>query len=96
MHATKVTLLLLLTLAVMRLASWFAGWLLRRFTKMKRFTIAAAANAIALSVFACFLVTQRTPDELVDLSALTFGIVVYALYTVVDLKWTPWAKEVVP
>jgi hypothetical protein len=45
MHVAKVILLLLLTLAVMRLAGWSLGWLLRRFAKANRMWVALISNA---------------------------------------------------
>ncbi len=92
MHAAKVILLVLLTLAVMRAASWSLGWLLKRSTKAKRLWIAVMSNAVALSVYGCFLVTQRIPGEFVDLSALTFGILVFSIYALIDIRWTKWGK----
>ncbi len=93
MHAAKVILLLLLTLAVMRVASWSLGWLLKHLTKTRRLWIAVISNALALGVFACLLVTQRVPGELIDPSALTFGILVFTVYALIDVRWTRWGKK---
>ena len=64
MHAVKVILLLLLTLAIMRFVSWALGWLLKHGTKAKPLWIAVISNAVALTAFACLLVTQRLPASL--------------------------------
>ena len=96
MHAAKVIMLLLLTLAVMRIASWSLGWLLKRFACTKRMWIAVISNAAALAIFACFLVTQRVPGELIDLSALTFGIVVFTVCALIDMRSAQWGKTASP
>jgi hypothetical protein len=93
MHVAKVILLLLLTLAVMRVASWSLGWLLKRLTGAKRLWIALLSNTAALIAFAGVLVTQRIPGELIDLPALTFGVVVFTTYTLIDIRWTNWRKK---
>lgn len=93
MHVAKVILLLLLTLAVMRVASWSLGWLLKRFTGAKRLWIALLSNTVALIAFAGGLVTQRIPGELIDLSALTFGVVVFTMYALIDIRWTNWRRK---
>jgi hypothetical protein len=92
MHAAKVILLLVLTLAVMRVASWSLGWLLKRFSTTKRLWIAVLSNGIALAAFGCFLVTQRIPGELIDAPALTFGVLVFSVYALIDVRWTGWGR----
>ncbi len=94
MHVAKVILLLLLTLAVMRGASWSLGWLLKRLTGTKRLWIAVVSNTMALIAFAGVLVTQRIPGELMDFSALTFGAVVFTALALFDIRWTRWGKGV--
>jgi hypothetical protein len=93
MHLAKVILLLLLTLVVMRAASWSLGWLLRRLTGAKRLWIALLSNTVALIAFAGVLVTQRIPGELIDWSALTFGVVVFTMCALIDIRWTHWSKK---
>lgn len=93
MHVAKVILLLLLTLAVMRSASWSMGWLLKHHTETKRLWIAVISNTAGLIGFAGFLVTQRIPGELIDVSALLFGVVVFTTYSLIDLRWTHWGKK---
>jgi hypothetical protein len=93
MHVAKVILLLLLTLAVMRVASWSLGWLLKHLTGTKRLWIALISNTVALLAFASALVIQRIPGELIDLSALTFGVVVFTPYTLIDIRWTSWGRK---
>jgi hypothetical protein len=94
MHVAKVILLLLLTLAVMRGASWSLGWLLKRLTGTKRLWIAVISNTVALIAFAGVLVTQRIPGELMDFSALAFGAVVFTAFALFDIRWTRWGKGV--
>jgi len=93
MHAAKVVLLWLLTLAVMRVASWSLGWLLNRFAGTKRLWTALLSNGVALMAFAGVLVTQRIPGEMIDASALTFGVVVFTAYALIDIRWTRWGKK---
>lgn len=93
MHTAKVILLIVLTLAVMRFASWSLGWLLKRFSTTRRLWIAVISNGIALAAFGCLLVTQRIPGELLDLSALTFGVLVFSVYALIDVRWTRWRKD---
>ena len=86
MRVSRVILLLLLTLAVMRVASWSPGWLLKHHTGTKRLWIPVVSNAGVL-------VTQRIPGELIDLSALTFGVAVFTTYTLINIRWTNWGKR---
>ena len=93
MHAAKVVLLLLLTLATMRVVSWSLGWLLKRFAGTKRLWIAVISNAAALMVFAGFLVAQGMPGEMIDVSALSFGVIVFTTYALIDMRWARWGKN---
>ena len=93
MHVAKIILLLLLTLLVMRVASWSLGWLLTHLTGTRRLWIAIISNTVGLMAFAGVLVTQRIPGELIDFSALTFGAVVFTTYTLIDIRWTTWGKK---
>ena len=77
MHAGKVILLLLLTLAIMRFVSWALGWL----PNIVQNEAAVDCSHIECSCPDCIrmpVVTQRLPGKLIALSALTFGIVVFA------------------
>ena len=93
MHAARLTVLLLLTLGVMRVVSWSLGWLIGRLAGMKRLWLAVISNAAALMVFAGVLVTQRVPGELIDVSALTFGVIVFTTYALIDIRWARWGKK---
>jgi hypothetical protein len=93
MHVAKVVLLVLLTLAVMRVASWSLGWLLNRFAGTKRLWTALLSNGVALMAFAGVLVAQRMPGEMIDVSALTFGVIVFAAYALIDIRWARWGKN---
>ena len=93
MHVAKVILLLLLTLAIMRVASWCLGWLIEHLTGAKRLWVAVVSNTVALTAFAGVLVTQRIPGEMIDSSALTFGAVVFATCAPIDIRWTKWGKK---
>ena len=90
MHTLKVVALLLLTLLVMRCVSWALGWGLSRAGANPR-TSALLANVSALAIFAGFIAWNLMPGEPFDYAAFTFGVVVYAVWLLVDLKWRPWA-----
>lgn len=93
MHALKLVGLVLLTLAAMRLVSWGVGWCLGRMLRRHTVPVRVGANVGALGIFAGFLVLNRVPDELLDLEALVFGVIVYGVYTGIDLKWWPWTRR---
>ena len=93
MHPARVTVLLLLTLGVMRVVSWSLGWLLKRFAGTKRLWIAVISNAAALMVFAGFLIAQGMPGELIDVSALAFGVIVFTTYALIDIRWARWGRR---
>jgi hypothetical protein len=93
MHAAKVVLLLLLTLGVMRVVSWSLGWLIGHLAGMKRLWIALLSNGVALMAFAGVLMTQRIPGEMIDASALALGVIVFATYALIDIRWTRWGKK---
>jgi hypothetical protein len=89
MHVLKVAFLLFLTLAAMRALSWAClfvfGWLLKR----QPVQVRLAANVLALSGFAGLLHLDSLPGEFLDLRALAFGVVIYAVYFAIDIKWIP-------
>lgn len=89
MHLVKVALLVVLTLAVMRLVSWAFLWLLGGIARSDSVSLRAAANALALVAFAAFLVADSVPGELLDTRALAFGAVVYGVFFAVDVRWLP-------
>jgi hypothetical protein len=89
MHALKILLLLLLTLAAMRVVSWLCLWLLRRVLKRDAAWLALGANLLALCAFAVLLRLDAVPGELLDLRALAFGVIVFAVFFAIDLKWVP-------
>jgi hypothetical protein len=89
MHALKTILLLLLTLAAMRMASWFCLWLLRRVLTRDAAWLPLGANLLALCAFAVLLRLDAVPGELLDCRALAFGVVVFAVCFAADLRWVP-------
>jgi hypothetical protein len=92
MRAVKIVLELLLTLAVMRSISWTLGWLLSRVWRTETWRGALIANVVALAVFTAFLVWNLVPGEPFDREAFAFGLVVYLLFFLADLKWRPWNR----
>jgi len=89
MHTLKILLLLLLTLAAMRVASWLCLWLLRRVLKRDDAWLPLGANLLALCAFAALLRLDAVPGELLDLRALAFGVIVFAVFFAIDLRWVP-------
>jgi len=92
MHALKVALLVVLTLALMRVISWALAWPLMRWCPGQTGAVMVAANAGGLLVFWGFLHWNHLPGEFLDYSAAIFGLVVYSLFSGIDLKWHPWTK----
>jgi len=89
MHVLKIILLLVLTLAAMRLVSWALLWVLRRVWKCDSRHQPLAANALALAAFAAFLFIDRIPGQFLDPQALAFGVVVFGVCFGVDTRWLP-------
>ena len=92
-HWLKVIFLLVLTLAVMRLASWTLGWLAFRLAKVPHRLSTWIGNLAALSLFVGFVVWNLAPGEPFDVEATVFGVVVYAIFQAVDLKWCLWGAR---
>lgn len=93
MHLAKVILLLLLTLLVMRLVSWAAGWVISRLFHRDGRGARLGANLAGLGLFTGLLIIDRMPGEIFDSSAFIFGIVVFTSWAALDLKWWPWAPR---
>lgn len=93
MHVLKIVFLLVLTLAIMRAASWLLGWLTFRFAKVSKVPSALIGNALVLGLFAVFLIWNSMPGEPFDVEAAVFGAVVCGVYLLVDLKWCLWDKR---
>lgn len=93
MHTTKVIFLLLLTLGLMRLLSWFVGGAVFRLTGWSRGLSSACGNVTALVLFSGYLWWTLAPGESYDLEPFLFGLVVYAVYQLIDLKWYPWSRR---
>jgi hypothetical protein len=93
MHVLKVTLLLILTLAIMRGASWLLGWLTFRIGKASKTSSTLVGNALALGLFVAFLIWNLMPGEPFDVEATVFGLVVFSVYQVIDLKWCLWDRS---
>jgi hypothetical protein len=89
MHQLKLTLLVVLTLASLRMVSWAFLWLLSRVVKSDSTSLRLASNALGLLAFASFLVVDSVPGELLDTQALAFGVVVFGIFFAVDSRWLP-------
>lgn len=90
MHVLKVTLLLVLTLAVMRAASWLLGWVTFRLGRVPKIPSTLVGNALALALFVAFLIWNLMPGEPFDVEATVFGVAVFGVYQLLDLKWCVW------
>ncbi len=93
MHTLKLVVLVLLTVAVMRLASWLIGWLLSRLFKRNSVFLLFSASLLAFGCFVVFLMVNRIPGEFLDFEALTFGAIVFGICFATDLKWCPWSGD---
>ena len=93
MHALKLVILMAVTLAIMRVISWGLGWALARWRPMRVGASSLASNTGGLLLFLGLLHWNRLPGEFLDLSAAVFGVVVYAVFAVVDLLWRPWNRR---
>jgi hypothetical protein len=89
MHLLKVILLVSVTLAAMRLTSWFVLWGLSRLAPGNSPYQRLASNVVALLGFAGLLIADRVPGEVVDLQALAFGILVFGVFFAIDARWLP-------
>jgi hypothetical protein len=89
MHVLKVALLIVVTIAIMRVASWsilfLIGWIWRRDSVHLRL----ASNVLALCAFAAYLVADHMPGEFIDRQALTFGAIVFGSCFAIDAVWLP-------
>jgi hypothetical protein len=47
------------------------------------------SNLLALCAFAALLRLDAVPGELLDLRALAFGVVVFAVFFAIDRRWVP-------
>ncbi len=89
----KIAALLILVLAVMRLASWGLGWVLARFFRAGARTGALVSNAVAYLLYVALLYRDLMPHEPMDANAVLFGLAVFAVYAATDLYWTPWKAK---
>lgn len=92
MKWVKICALVVLTLATMRAGSWAVAWLLSFVTVRVR-VVAIAANLLAFLAFLLLLYLNLLPGEPIDLAALFFGLIVFAIYTVADSFWRPWRQK---
>ncbi len=51
------------------------------------------SNAVSLLAFTGFLLWDLSPGEPFDYAAGVFGVVVYAVFTGMDLLWRPWLSQ---
>ncbi len=86
----KISILLLLTLTVMRIGSWAVGWMLVRLFGPSGRTVAVVSNLAGFAGFVLFLYLNLLPQEPIDIAAMLFGLVVFAIYTGTDFYWRPW------
>ena len=93
MHTIKVAVLLILTLAVMRGASWLVGSIVARAVGPKPLTTIVVSNVAGVVLFAVFLLLNQVPGtRFDDYPALLFGAAVYMVCGLMDLAWRPWGR----
>jgi hypothetical protein len=90
----KISASLLSVLAAMRLGSWTVGWILAKLPPLRTKFVAIIANLLAFAAFVLLLIRDLLPGESLDLTALVFGIFVFAIYCWVDFHWCPWRRRV--
>lgn len=93
MKWVKICALMVLTLSAMRAGSWAFGWLLAKFTPVATRAIAVASNCSGFVVFVLLLSWDMSPGEPLDLAALLFGLVVFAVFCESDFYWRPWKPQ---
>ncbi len=87
----KLTLLLLLTIAAMRLCSWVLKWILTKALPGRRKLVALLANGACLAAFVSWLYYDLLPGEPIDIAALVFGLLVFGIFALWDAR-TPTAS----
>lgn len=85
----KLCALIVLTLSAMRVVSWTLGWVLARLTNSNRPVLYVASNLAGFAAFVGLLVWNMFPGEPVDFGAVVFGLIVFACYCAIDLRWRP-------
>lgn len=96
MKLLKICILLLLTLAAMRAASWAVAWAMVRLWATNVRVVAVLANLIGFAAFVLLLNSNLLPGEPVDWAAILFGLGVFALCAATDFIWRPWERRVRP
>jgi hypothetical protein len=84
MKVLKISVLLALFLAAMRLASWAVAWGIRR-AGVKPRAAAMLANVICFAAFSGWLFYDLLPGEPIDWGAVLFGAAVFGAYAALDL-----------
>jgi hypothetical protein len=93
MKWVRICALIVITLSAMRAMSWTLGWVLSRLSALRVSGIAGCSNAAAFAVFVLFLYRTLVPGEAIDVDALLFGAVVFAVFGLTDLYWVPWKQR---
>jgi len=82
----KLSLLLLLTLGVMRLCSWSLKWVLTKFLPHRKVLVALIANAACFIAFLSWLYFDLLPGEPIDIAAVLFGFLVFGVFGLWDAR----------
>ena len=90
----RIAALVLFVLLLMRCGSWLLGWLSTKIARANARTIVLVSNVLAFAAFLWFLHSERLPGEPLDMAAVLFGSIVYFLYSLSDLLWTPWKPRI--
>jgi hypothetical protein len=89
----KICALLVLTLSTMRAGTWILGWILAKPARVGARVAAVLSNTGGFAVFVLLLLWNLMPGEPVDMAAVVFGLIVFALYCVIDFYWAPWKSR---
>jgi hypothetical protein len=89
----RISGLLIVVLASMRLGSWIVGWILAKVMPLRTKVVVIIANLLAFGIFAFLLVRDLLPGEPLDLAALFSGLVVFGIYSCTDFYWRPWRRR---
>lgn len=89
----RISVLILLTLLVLRLVSWSIAWIIRRLFRLGSRPAAIASNAIGFALFVLWLYLDLESGEPIDPAAVLFGGLVFASFVIFDLLRARWRSK---
>ncbi len=85
LKALKISGLLSLVIAIMRLASWVLNWLFERVIRVSGRTAAVAANVTCFAIYIIWRYEDSRSVGGIDWSEIIFGAVVWGTCLIFDL-----------